>query len=76
MGGSAGLVLVRWWLWRERRSVNSWDIRHPDLASGGREDGLVTTDPLRKLKRRRERERESDGVLEVWRERREQGEYQ
>lgn len=56
--------------------MNSWDIRHPDLASGGREDGLVTTDPLRKLKRRRERERESDGVLEVWRERREQGEYQ
>lgn len=36
-----------WWLWTES---NSWDIRHPDLASGGREDGLVTTDQLRKHK--------------------------
>lgn len=39
-----------------KKSVNSWDIRHPDLASGGREDGLVTTDQLRKHKRERRRE--------------------
>lgn len=31
-----------------RESVNSLDIRCPDLASGGREDGLATKDRLRK----------------------------
>lgn len=34
--------------WGERESVNSWDIRCPDLAGGGREDGLATTDQVRK----------------------------
>lgn len=53
--------------WGERESVNPWDIGCPDLASGGREDGLVTTDQLRK----QEQERGRDGVMEVWRKRRE-----
>lgn len=34
--------------WGGRESVNSLDIRCPDLASGGREDGLATKDQLRK----------------------------
>lgn len=58
--------------WGGRESVNSWDIRCLDLASGGREDGLVTTDQVRKHKRERGRER----TTEVWRGRRQQGEYQ
>lgn len=37
--------------WGVRESVNPWDIRCLDLASGGREDGLVTTDQLGKNKR-------------------------
>lgn len=48
--------------------------RSLDLASGGREDGLATTDQLRK--HNPERKRESDEVMKVWRENREQGEYQ
>lgn len=47
--------------------MNPWDIGCPDLASGGREDGLVTTDQLRKQEQGRGR----DGVMEVWRKRRE-----
>lgn len=42
-----------------RESVNPWDIGCPDLASGGREDRLVTTDQLRKQEQGR------DGVMEV-----------
>ena len=53
--------------WGGRESVNPWDIRCPDLASGGREDGLATTDQLRKQEQGRGR----DGVMEVWRKRRE-----
>lgn len=59
--------------WGERESVYSWDIRCPDLASGGCEDGLATTDQVRKHEWEREGEM---GVMEVWRGRREQGEYQ
>lgn len=65
---------VGWWggylgagVWGGRESVNPWDIRCPDLASGGREDGLATKDQLRK----QEQERGRDGVMEVWRKRRE-----
>lgn len=47
--------------WGVRESVNSWDIRCPDLASGGREDRLATTDQLRK----HDQERGRDGVMEV-----------
>lgn len=54
--------------WGGSKSVNPWDIGCPDLASGGREDGLATTDHLRKHE---EREREKDGVMEMWRKRRE-----
>lgn len=43
--------------------MNPWDIGCPDLASGGREDGLATMDPLRK----QQQERGGDGVMEVWR---------
>lgn len=51
--------------WGGRERVNPWDIRCPDLAGGGREDGLATTDQLRKQEQGRE------GVMEVWRKRRE-----
>lgn len=54
----AGLLLGCRRLGRER--VNPWDIRCPDPASGGREDGLATTDQLRK----QEQERGRDGVME------------
>lgn len=37
--------------WGRRESVNSLDIRCPDLASGGREDGLATKDQLRRHRR-------------------------
>lgn len=47
----------------EGKKVNPWDIGCPDLASGGREDGLATTDQLRK----QEQERRKDEVMEVWR---------
>lgn len=64
--------------------MNSLDIRCPDLASGGREDGLATKDPLRKLRRRRGAGgdegwgggKRAKGVMEVRGGRREQGEYQ
>lgn len=49
--------------WGARESVNSRDIGCPDLAGGGREDGLATTGHLRK------REQEEGGrevVMEVW----------
>ena len=45
-----------------RESVNPWDIRCPDLASGGREDGLATKDPLRKQEQERGREGGDGGV--------------
>ena len=50
-----------------KESVNPWDIGCPDLASGGREDGLATVDHLRKY----EQEKRRDGVMEVWRKGRE-----
>lgn len=61
--------------------MNSLDIRCPDLASGGREDGLATKDQLRKHRRggeggRAGMGRRASGVIEVRRGRREQGEYQ
>lgn len=67
--------------WGGRESVNSLDIRCPDLASGGREDGLATKDQLRKHRRGGEggiagMGRRATGVIEVRRGRREQGEYQ
>lgn len=62
--------------WGGRESVNSLDIRCPDLASGGREDGLATKDPLRKLRRGRREGKRATGVMEVRGGRREQGEYQ
>lgn len=42
--------------------MNPWDIGRPDLACGGREDELVTTDHLKK-----QEERMRDGVMKVWR---------
>lgn len=59
MGGLLGLLLGR--SWGGRKSVNLWDIGCPDLASGGREDGLATVDHLRT----HEQERGRDGVMEV-----------
>lgn len=50
-------------VWGGRESVNPWDIRCPDLASGGREDGLATTDQLRKQEQEK-RERWGDGGVE------------
>lgn len=41
----------RGYLGAGRESVNSLDLRCPDLASGGREDGLATKDPLRRHRR-------------------------
>lgn len=49
--------------WGGSESVNPWDIGCPDLASGGREDGLATTDHLRKHEEG-ERERWGDGDVE------------
>lgn len=68
--------------WGGRESVNSLDIRCPDLASGGREDGLATKDQLRKHRRGGRtdgdggRSKRAMGVIEVRGGRREQGEYQ
>lgn len=42
--------------------MNPWDIGRPDLACGGREDGLATADHLKK-----QEERVRDGVMKVWR---------
>lgn len=49
---------------RGEESVNPWDIGFPDLASGGREDGLATTDRPGGREQGRGRERWSDGGAE------------
>lgn len=55
-----GLLL---WCKQLRTCVNPWDIGCPDLAGGGREDGLATLDRRRKLEQGKMR----DGVMKVWR---------